>query len=81
MNNKSAVAVLAVVILVMAGCAVVLVKNSNPAEKWYNVDIIDNVYPQYTDQEAKENFYAYANNELYRNAQSAADRDTAFKII
>ena len=83
LNNRALAAVLAVCILLVAGFAVFITGGDDRVkeEKWYNVEIIDNVYPSYSSMSYQDNFYAYANEAYYLAGLEAGDKDEAMKII
>ncbi len=46
-------------------------------ERWNNTDIVENVYPDYTECTARDNFYAYVFNDMYASLGGLADETAA----
>jgi predicted metalloendopeptidase len=80
MNTRNAVAAVAVVAIILAASCVFLVGSNGHDEKWYNVDIIENVFPEYQEQSAADNYYAYVLNDVYRKAAASGDYESAYLI-
>ena len=83
MDNRSLAAVLAVCILLAAGFLVVFIDNDEriKEEKWYNVDIIDNVYPSYSSMSLQDNYYAYVNDAYYIEGIESGSKTDAMDTI
>ncbi len=86
MMTQKAFAAICVVILIGTSAFAVAggeISKSNPAEPepdpivWLNTDVVDNVYPTYTEQALKDNFYAYNFNGIYSKLASCSSSDAA----
>jgi len=81
MNTRNAVAAVAVVAIILAASCVFLLGSNEREEKWYNVDIFDNVYPEYQEQTAAENYYPYVMNDVYKKAAAIEDEGMALLML
>ncbi len=86
MITEKAFATICVVLLIGTSAFAVAggeISKSNPAEPepdpivWLNTDMVDNVYPAYTEQALKDNFYAYTLNDVYSGLASCSSSDEA----
>ena len=47
--------------------------------KWTNTDVVDNVYPSFTEADPKDNFYAYVLSDAYRQISEEESAEKAVK--
>ena len=83
MDRKVSIAILLVFILLGAGLTVLFINSDDERakeERWYNVDIIENVYSRYQPLSEKENFYAYSNGPVLQKAAAAKSIEAAMEI-
>ncbi len=81
MNYGQVLSVLAVAVILGATVVVAVADPGNNTvvaeEKWKNTDIVDNVYPEYTECTLQDNFYAYVLNDVYAALSECADARAA----